>query len=188
MSSRTTFFRSLHDVGLAAWFGGNLMGAVGLNGAAAKARDPRERLSLSSIGWARWAPVQLVAMVIHGIGGIALIVDNKARLSAQREARINTAVKSAVTFAAIGTTAASAVVGAKMASNADEGTRGVTEPDESSPDDLAAAQRLQKVLQWATPVLTGVLLVLAAQQGEQQRPFAGLLNAKHSLLSRFARR
>jgi hypothetical protein len=187
MSARTTLFRSLHDVGLAAWFGGNLMGAVGLNGAAAKARDPQERLALSSIGWGRWAPVQLVAMVIHGIGGIELIVDNKARLAAQREARVNTAVKTAVTLAAIGTTATSALLGAKMASRADEGTKGVTEPDETAPEDLAAAQRLQKVFQWATPVLTGVLLVLAAQQGEQQRPFAGLLSSKTGLLSRFSR-
>ena len=188
MSTRTTFFRSLHDVGLAAWFGGNLMGAIGLNGATAKARDPRERLALSSMGWSRWAPVQLIAMVVHGVGGIALIVDNKARLAAQREARLNTAVKSAVTFAAIGTTAASALLGGKMASDADEGTEGVTEPDESAPDDLAAAQRLQKVLQWVTPVLTGTLIVLAAQQGEQQRPFAGLLNAKHTFLSHLTRR
>ena len=188
MSARTTFFRSLHDVGLAAWFGGNLMGAVGLNGAAAKARDPRERLKLSSIGWARWAPVQLVAMVVHGIGGIALIVDNKARLAAQREARVNTAVKSLVTFAAIGTTATSAALGAKMASDSEEPTQGVTEPGAATSEDLAAAQRLQKVFQWATPVLTGVLLVLAAQQGEQQRPFAGLLSPKHTLLSHLTRR
>ena len=32
MSSRTTIARSLHDVGAAAWFGGSLMGAVGVNG------------------------------------------------------------------------------------------------------------------------------------------------------------
>lgn len=188
MSTRTTLFRSLHDVGLAAWFGGNLMGAVGLNGAAAKARDPRERLSLSSIGWAKWAPVQFVAMAVHGIGGIALILDNKTRLAAQPEARLNTAVKSAVTFAAIGSTATSAVLGAKMAASADEGAEGVTEPGRSSSDELAAAQRMQKVLQWVTPVLTGVLLVLAAQQGEQQRPFAGLLNPRTGLFARLTRR
>ncbi|MFF2206234.1 hypothetical protein [Streptomyces sp. NPDC058145] len=34
MSGRNTVIRSLHDLGLAAWFGGSLMGAVGLNGAA----------------------------------------------------------------------------------------------------------------------------------------------------------
>jgi len=31
-----TVARTLHDLGLAAWFGGSLMGAVGLNGAAAE--------------------------------------------------------------------------------------------------------------------------------------------------------
>jgi hypothetical protein len=184
MSTRTTFFRSMHDVGLAAWFGGNLMGAIGLNGAAAKARDPRERLSLSSIGWARWAPVQLTAMAVHGIGGIALIFDNKARLAVQREAQVNTAVKTAVTLAAIGSTFASAGVGRKQAERADEGAEGVTEPGGTSSEELAAAQRTQKVLQWVTPVLTGVLIVLAAQQGEQQRPFAGLLNSKSGLFGK----
>ncbi len=34
-STRNTVIRSLHDVGLAAWFGGALMGAVGVNGATA---------------------------------------------------------------------------------------------------------------------------------------------------------
>jgi hypothetical protein len=31
MAQDNTLARSLHDVGLAAWFGGSLMGAVGLN-------------------------------------------------------------------------------------------------------------------------------------------------------------
>jgi hypothetical protein len=186
MSTRTTFFRSLHDIGLAAWFGGTLMGAVGLNGAAAKAKDPQERLKLASVGWERWNPVQLVAMVIHGIGGVALVLDNKSRLAVQREARVNTAVKTAVTLAAIGSTVASAVVGMKMAANADEGTEGVTEPKESPSKQLSTAQRIQRALQWLTPVLTGALVVLAAQQGEQQRPFAGLLNSKTGLFSRIA--
>src|SRR4051794_28909738 len=35
--------RSVHDLTAAAWFGGSLMGAIGLNGAAAQAKDPAER-------------------------------------------------------------------------------------------------------------------------------------------------
>ena len=34
MAQRNTVIRGLHDLGLAAWFGGSLMGAVGLNKAA----------------------------------------------------------------------------------------------------------------------------------------------------------
>ena len=44
MTADNTVSRSLHDLGLATWFGGSLMGAVGLNGAAAAAEggtDPR---------------------------------------------------------------------------------------------------------------------------------------------------
>ena len=33
MAADNTLSRSLHDLGLATWFGGSLMGAVGLNGA-----------------------------------------------------------------------------------------------------------------------------------------------------------
>jgi hypothetical protein len=178
MAGRNTVIRSMHDLGLAAWFGGNLMGAVGLNGAAAGAKDPVERLTLSSLGWAKWAPLQVASMVVHGIGGVGLIVGNKSRLAGQKEARSNTTIKLVVTAAAIGTTAWSSLVGAKMAKNAEEGAKGTTEPGAGSSEELAKAQRQQKVLQWATPVLTGVLLVLAAQQGEQQRPLAGLLRSR----------
>ncbi|MCU1361098.1 MAG: hypothetical protein JWN99_2387, partial [Ilumatobacteraceae bacterium] len=36
MAETNTLSRSLHDVGLAAWFGGTLFGAVGLNESAAR--------------------------------------------------------------------------------------------------------------------------------------------------------
>jgi hypothetical protein len=44
-----TIARTLHDVGLAAWVGGSLMGATGLNGAAAVVDDPTQRLRVGPI-------------------------------------------------------------------------------------------------------------------------------------------
>jgi hypothetical protein len=178
MSERNTFVRSMHDIGLAAWFGGSLMGAVGLNGGAATANDPTEKLAISSAGWARWAPVQVGAIAIHGIGGASLIFANKSRLLSQPGSRTNTIVKFALTLAAAGTTVYSGVLGARIAQHADEGGRGVTEPSSTSSEELESAQKQQKVLQWVTPAITLVLIVLAAQQGEQQRPIAGLIAAK----------
>jgi hypothetical protein len=35
---------------------------------------------------------------------------------------------------------------------------------------VAAIQQRLRILQWATPALTGVIIVLGAQQCEQQRP------------------
>jgi hypothetical protein len=176
MSERNTVIRSMHDLGLAAWFGGSLMGAVGLNGAAAKAKQPQERLRLSSIGWARWAPVQLAALGAHAVGGLGLIYANKGRLAGQSEARTNTKVKAVLTIAAAGTTLYSALVGSKMAKHADEAPKGTTEPGAGVSDELASAQKQQKALQWSIPALTAVLVVLAAQQGEQQRPVAGWID------------
>jgi len=174
MTGRNTLVRSMHDLGLAAWFGGSLMGAVGLNGAAATAASPRERLELASRGWARWTPVQTAAIVVHGIGGIGLVGGNRLRLVGQQESRRNAAVKAVITLAAAGCSVASGVAGKRMADRSDEGTDGVTEPRRDASPHLARAQRAQRILQWATPALTAVLLVLAAQQGEQQRPIKGL--------------
>lgn len=175
MSARNTAVRSMHDLGLAAWFGGTLMGAVGLNGAAAAARQPSERLRLSSIGWAKWAPVQLAALAVHGIGGVGLIIGNKGRLAAQGEARVNTVVKLGITIAAAGASLYSGLLGRKIAQHDDETAEGVTTPDAGSSAELAGVQRQQRILQWVPPLLTAVLIVMAAQQGEQQRPLAGLL-------------
>jgi hypothetical protein len=183
MSQRNTLIRSLHDVGLAAWFGGSLMGAVGLNGGAAKAKDPTERLRISSIGWARWTPVQLGAIIIHGIGGIGLIVTNSGRLAAQQGAKTNTLLKTVITAAAGAASIAGGLAGSAILKHSDEGAPGVTESDETSSDKLKSAQRVEKATQWAIPVLTGVLVVLAAQQGEQQRAGAGWLgDAKSRVL------
>ncbi|CAA9330401.1 MAG: ABC-type Mn/Zn transport systems, ATPase component [uncultured Nocardioidaceae bacterium] len=178
MSQRNTLVRSMHDLGLAAWFGGNLMGAVGLNGAAAKARDPEERTRLSSVGWARWAPVNAAAIGVHLLGGVGLIAGNATRLARQQEGRANTAVKTLLTVAAMATTAYSGALGRKVDALSEEGGEGATEPSPTASSDLASAQKQLQLLQWVTPALTGALLVLGAQQGEQQRPLAGLVRGR----------
>jgi hypothetical protein len=176
MSERNTVIRSLHDLGLAAWFGGSLMGATGLNGAASEAADPQERLKLSSAGWAKWTPWQLAAVVTHGIGGVGLIVANRSRLRKQQGATSATVAKLVLTVAAAGTTAYSGVLGTRVKKHEAEGAEGATQPGPSSSRELEAVQKQLKILQWATPVLTGAALVLGAVQGEQQRGPAGLLD------------
>ncbi|MBF4573416.1 hypothetical protein ITJ64_12895 [Herbiconiux sp. VKM Ac-1786] len=107
---------------------------------------PTGRLSLSSLGWAKWAPVQLTAIVAHGIGGAGLILGNKGRLAAQPEARTNTVVKLTITLVAAGASLYSGLLGAKMGENAGEGTEGVTEPSPDASAALKAAQTKQRAL------------------------------------------
>lgn len=170
MSERDTVIRSMHDLGLATWFGGSLMGAVGLNGATAEARDPQERTRLSSKGWKRWSPVAATAIGVHAIGGAGLIASNSNRVRQQDEAATNTLVKLGLTVVAAGLTAWSGALGRKVEQEQQEGAAGATEPHPGASEGLKAAQRQLKLTQWAIPALTGTLIVLGAQQGEQQKP------------------
>jgi hypothetical protein len=170
MSEKNTAVRSMHDVGLAAWFGGSLMGAVGVNGAAAAASDPSERIRLAGAGWQKWQPVSATAIAAHLLGGAGLVATNKGRVATQPGARANTLLKTALTGAALGLEAWNRKLGMQIDQHADEGAEGATEPGRSSSEEMKAAQRKLKVSQWALPAVTGVLLVMGAQQGEQQRP------------------
>ena len=176
MAERNTLIRSMHDLGAAAWFGGSLMGAVGLNGAADAAKDPTERLRLSSIGWAKWTPWQVAAVGVHAVGGIGLLVSNRRRSRQQPGATANNVAKIILTAAGAGVTAYSGVLGAKVAEHAAEGAEGSVTPGRSSSAELASAQRQLKVCQWLIPALSGSLIVLGAVHGEQQRGVAGLLD------------
>ncbi len=176
MSSTNTLVRTMHDLGLAAWFGGSLMGAVGLNGATGQASDPQERLRLSSLGWARWTPVQVAAVGAHAVGGLGLIAGNKNRTKLDDASKANSAVKTGLTVVAAGVTLWSGVQGAKVAKLHEEGAQGATEPSALASEQLTSAQQQLKWAQWAIPALTGVLVVLGAQQGEQQRGIRGLLD------------
>lgn len=170
MSEKNTLVRSLHDVGLAAWFGSALMGAVGVNGAAAAAHDPQERLRLAGVGWSKWQPFDLAAIGAHLVGGVGLLATNKARVATQPGARANTALKTVLTGAALGLSAYNKRLGQQAGRHQQEGPRGTTEPDADSSPELAETQRRLRITQWALPVVTGVLVVMGAQQGEQQRP------------------
>lgn len=183
MPSRNTLIRSLHDLGAAAWFGGSLMGAVGVNGAAASVRDPGDRAKVAAIGWGKWAPVNAMAIGAHLIGGAGILYANRGRAKHQAGVTSNTVTKIVVTGAALGATVASGLLGAKAAQGEGHSVEGATEPSPTTPDDVAAAQRQLRYLQGALPILTGAIVALGAQQGEQQRP-TQILSGVGSALAR----
>ncbi len=168
VSSRNTVVRSMHDVGLAAWFGGALMGAIGLNGAANEVTDPTDRARVASAGWGRWAPVNAAAIGAHLIGGIGLILGNRTRLAVHTGTRTNTIVKSALTGVALASAAFSGWKGAQVAKAGKVPAEGGTIASELTPPDTAAAMQQLRIAQWVTPAVTAVLIVLGAQQGEQR--------------------
>lgn len=196
MSRRNTTLRSLHDLGLAAWFGGSLMGAVGVNGAAAAVDRPTERLRVAWAGWERWMPVDAAAIGAHLVGAAGELVTERHRVLAQSGVGRMAAAKTALTAAALAASVWSGALGVKVGQAGDVPVEGATGPSEATPADVARAQRRLAVLQWAIPALTGGLIVLTALAGEQQKPqqvargvvgrVAGLVGAgrRAALLSR----
>jgi hypothetical protein len=169
-STDNTIARTLHDVGLAAWFGGSLMGAAGVNGAAAVVDDPTQRLRVANSGWARWTPLNLAGIAAHLAGGAVLTGANKGRLASQRGVATASTVKAALTLAALGATAYARLLGRKLERNGGVPVEAGTTPAPTTPDDVARAQRQLTALQWVIPALTGAVLVVNARMGEQQRP------------------
>jgi hypothetical protein len=170
MSERNTLIRSLHDLGLAAWFGGSLMGAIGLNGAAHDAGGTQSTTDrISAAGWAKWTPVNAAAIGAHLFGGGGLLAANAHRVATQQGVAGSTAAKTVVTAAALAATAYARVLGKKveLASSTDPDD---AEKAQQHPVDLEKARRQLVYAQWAVPALTGCLVVLNALHGEQQRP------------------
>ena len=170
MADRNTFARSLNELGLAAWFGGSLMGTIGVNGAAAEVDQPPQRARVANAGWNRWTPVNLAAIGAHLAGATLLTVGNKGRIAGQKGVGATSVVKTVVTGAALAATAYARALGQKITAAGDVPVEGGTTPSPQTPPEVADAQRKLSALQWAIPALTGTLVVMDALMGEQQRP------------------
>jgi hypothetical protein len=170
MGERDTVLRSMHDTGLAAWFGGSLMGAVGLNGAAGNIKRRDERLAVASDGWRRWAPVNLAAIGTHLAGASALLVNERNRVARQRGVLAMSAAKTGLTLAALGATAYAGALGKKLGSAGEVPAEGPTQAEANTPPEVGAIQRRQRVVQWSVPAFTGALVAISALAGEQQKP------------------
>ncbi|MEU4262793.1 hypothetical protein [Streptomyces sp. NPDC025273] len=182
MSERNTVLRSVHDLGLAAWFGGSLMGAVGLNGASgSEGHTAAEASRIASAGWAKWTPVNAVAIGAHLIGGTGLLAANAARVQTQQGVAASTLAKTVLTGAALAATAYSRVLGKKLELST-SGNPDDLEKAASHPVDLDKARSQLALMQWIIPGLTGAVVVLNALHGEQQRP----LQQKVGMLRRAA--
>lgn len=165
MSILSTAVRATHLLTNAAWFGGSLMGAVGLNPAAQQAGGERHRIAVESTGWEKWGPVQGAAIGAHLLSGIAIAADNRRRVALHPPTKTAVVAKTALTGLALASSVAAYRAGERTG-----------EPGEVSEEQRRRDQRRLTWLQWMPPATTGGLLVLDAYLGEQQRGLAGLLD------------
>lgn len=181
MSDRNTVFRTANTLSLAAWFGGSLMGLVGLPRATTTASGDDGRSSKAiraeGRGWSAWQPVQAGAIASQLASGAALTLANRHRIAGQRGVARTSIVRAGLTGLAIGATAMAARSGRRLehaldASDSDgKGKSGDDARDGTdATTDVEAIERRTRMLQVAVPVLTGALLTMDSLMGEQQRP------------------
>ncbi len=168
--NQNTIARTLHDLGLGAWFGGSLMGALALNRAASEVKDPSERGRVANAGWGRWTPVNLGAIAAYVVGAIQLTRANKGRLAGQRGVGRLSMAKTVVTGMALAYTAYGRALGQRVMSQGDVPVQDGTTPLPETPQEIQRAQRQLKLLQYVIPAHVAALIAISAKMGEQQRP------------------
>ena len=162
--------RILHDTSVAVWFGGSLMGAIGLNGAASAVEDETDRARVSAIGWRRWQPVSAVAAATHVVSGVGITRANRGRIATQEGVAALGAAKAVLTGLAVAAETYAAWLGTRVGDAQRAPVEGATEPAAETPEEHADPQRRLAVVQWLVPALTGSLVVITAVMGEHQRP------------------
>jgi hypothetical protein len=167
--ARNTLSRSLHDLGLAAWFGGTLANAVALNPAAGEAGGGSTG-AVANAGWNRWTPVNAAAIGAHLVGSVGQLSGNSGRVAQQKGVAGMSVLKTALTVAALGVTAYSRGLGKIVDSGGATPAKSGTKPSRRTRADVAVAQEQLDRLQWVIPALTGALVAVSSYAGEQQRP------------------
>ncbi|MGY1601409.1 hypothetical protein [Geodermatophilus sp. SYSU D00815] len=168
--ARNTLSRSLHDLGLAAWFGGTLANAVALNEAAGAAGSAAATGAVANAGWDRWTPVNAAAIGAHLVGSVGQLLGNRTRVARQQGAAGLSVTKTALTLAALGVTAYSRALGQIVSQGGATPSKKATKPSKRARREIAAAQERLDALQWVVPAITGALVVVSSYAGEQQRP------------------
>ena len=168
--ARATLFHQMHDLGLAAWFGGTLANAVALNPAASASGSPSNAGAVANEGWDRWTPVNAAAIGVHLVGAAGLLKHDLGRAAAQQGVPSMAVTKTALTVAALGVTAYSRLLGKKVSNHEAVPASDGTTPNAATPPEVANAQKQLTALQWAVPALTGAILAISAYAAEQYRP------------------
>jgi hypothetical protein len=168
--ARTTIFHQMHDLGIAAWFGGTLANAVALNPASSEAGISTRVGAVANAGWDKWTPVNAAAIGIHLVGAAGLLKHDLGRAKIQQGVPSMAVTKTVLTVAALGVTAYSRVLGKKVSEHHAVPAEDGTTPNATTPPEVASAQKQLAVLQWAVPALTGGIVAIGAFAAEQYRP------------------
>jgi len=160
--------QAVHDLGSALWFGGTVMGVVGVNKSGTELERGIDRIRVASSAWQRFGPVQWAGATV--LAGLQLTRVGGRRVALQQRFGSVGALKAAITVAGAAATAYSAYCGARLAKLAEQAeqagekveVRDATVPEPHTPERIAAWQRRQRITQYVVPALAGANIVCGA--------------------------
>jgi len=136
--------RAAHDVGLAAWFGGQLFGKLALNPVVGVIKDPSERGKVLNTGWFTFNPIGVTGLAVGGAVHVAArrteVADRNLRPVERKLARaqdVLLAISAALTVGA-------GIQGGRLAKQVPEGAVPVEDgrtPSAQTPEQAAALLR-----------------------------------------------
>jgi len=176
--------RAAHDLGLASWLGGSAFGQVALNPAVRKVSDKGERGQVVNSAWGAYNVINMLSLAAVAIGWFgARLTESAPPQLTDREKQLAKA-KDTLTLAAVATGVASAVQGARLASEATDGAVSIEGGTKPAPETPRSAARAQRGLQVSGPlnIVSGIGLVvvnaLLAQAAHSRPPLRRGLRRK----------
>jgi hypothetical protein len=159
--------QAVHDLGSALWFGGSMMGVVGVNKAGRDLTQGIDRIRVASSAWRRFSPFQWAGVGATVLAGSRLTQVGGRRLALQQGFASVGALKAGITVAGALGTGYAAFCGRRIAKLSEEAqahgdpveVRDATVPAPSTPAPIAKWQRRQRFAQVVVPVLAGANIV-----------------------------
>ena len=142
--------KAIGDIGAAAWWGGNLMGILGLNPAVEVLDDPEERGKMVDEGWARYQPYGALGLAAATVSHIVTRRDKPRRPSQCYQTAA--LVKDVCLGVAIVSSIASVALGeysTEYEADAYTPMESATTPESETPEPVVAAQKGLSISSWA---------------------------------------
>ncbi|QSB16555.1 hypothetical protein JQS43_09915 [Natronosporangium hydrolyticum] len=172
--------QATHDLGSALWFGGSVMGAVGVNSSGDELPRSIDRIRVANSAWGRFAPIEWLGIGAAVVSGLQLTRVGTRRIALQKGFGEATAAKAVTMVLGIATTAYAGYCGMKIAEIAEQASQegrllevqDAATPTGGTPTELARWQRRLRVAQSLVPVLAGANIAFGAYLSQSFRPVA----------------
>lgn len=176
MATLSTTAWVLHDLGLAAGFGGNLFGQLALNPAVAAASDKRERGRVAQVAWSRYKGVNafsLLAFASTWAIGRVLLTGREVGRASRSLTLIKDGLVGGAVIGGLGSMIAGTMLSRAREAAGEAPLESGREAAPETPPNVARLQKITNVFSVANIALQAAVLatttVLAMKSGKSQK-------------------